>query len=51
MKGCNFLEEEENSDSNERKGRGVGDLREGEFEELDAAVGTIVRFPVLGMES
>jgi hypothetical protein len=33
------------------KGRGVGDLRMGEFEELDVAVNTFIQFPELRTES
>lgn len=38
---------------NEREGggQGFGGLREGPFEERDAAVGLIIRFPGLRMES
>jgi hypothetical protein len=35
----------------EVKGRGVGGLRVGEFEELDVTVNTFIRFPELRTEN
>ena len=51
VKGRKSLEEEESRDSSERKGRSVGDSREDDSEELDAAIGAIVRLLELRMQS
>ena len=50
-KGRKSLEEEESHDKSERKGRSVGDSQEDDSEELDAAIGTIIRFLELRMQS
>jgi len=41
---------EERSDINERKGRGVGDLREDDLEGHDTAINTSTQFPELRTE-
>jgi len=45
-----IVEGEKNSDINECKGRGVGDLREDGLEGFDAAVNTFTQFPELRTE-